>query len=70
MLTILTADDVAEQLAVSRDKVYRLISSGSLHAINVGVNPDRACYRILPSDFELFLTSRSTSPLTNPMPEL
>jgi excisionase family DNA binding protein len=52
---VLTAEQVAEFLAVSRKTVYRLIRSGQLIAARVGRQ-----YRIPKSNVALFLASRST----------
>lgn len=52
---VLTPEQVAEFLAVSRKTVYRLIRNGDLVATRVGRQ-----YRIPRSHLDLFLASRST----------
>jgi excisionase family DNA binding protein len=52
---VLTPEQVAEFLAVSRKTVYRLIRNGHLIAARVGRQ-----YRIPKSNVALFLASRST----------
>jgi excisionase family DNA binding protein len=47
---LLTINDVAHQLAISRDSVYRLLRSGTLPALRVG---ERLRFR--PSDIEAYL---------------
>jgi len=47
---LLTINDVAHQLAISRDSVYRLVRSGALPSLRVG---ERLRFR--PSDIEAYL---------------
>jgi excisionase family DNA binding protein len=50
---LLTINDVAHQLAISRDSVYRLVRSGSLIPSRVG---ERLRFR--PEDIEAYLERR------------
>ena len=60
-MAIFTPHDIAEQLGVTQGKVYRLIAIGDLNAIDVSAKADkRPNWRILPSDFEDFVRSRSS----------
>ncbi|MGE5274419.1 MAG: helix-turn-helix domain-containing protein [Verrucomicrobiota bacterium] len=52
-LPLLTINDVARQLAISRDSVYRLVRSGALAPLRVG---ERLRFR--PSDIEAYLARR------------
>ncbi len=71
MATVLTPLDAAEELAVQPAKIYELIGNGSLIAIDVSLKADqRPRWRIRLTDFEAFIASRSSSPLTCPQPEL
>ena len=38
-LELLTADEVAEKLKISRAKVYRLMTTGELKSVPIGGNP-------------------------------
>ena len=47
---LLTVEDVAKKLGVSTTKVYRMIRSGQLEAVNLG-----RLYRITPDAYERML---------------
>ena len=54
---LMTVDEVAKELRVSARKVYQLIQSGDLPAMNIGAG-DRKIFRIERADYEAFLKSR------------
>jgi excisionase family DNA binding protein len=53
---LLTVNDVAARLSISRDTVYRLVRSGALESVRVG---ERLRFRV--SDLEAYL-GRGKSP--------
>lgn len=53
-----SAKDVAERLQTSRRTVYRLVESGKLEAVNVGVGGKRIL-RIIPDSVDEFLLRNS-----------
>ena len=61
----LTVSDVAKELKISRNVVYRLIRNGKLQAVNVvetdGHEAQRGHYRIRRSELEEYLTSAKTT---------
>ena len=58
----LTVDDIAEELRISKNVVYRLIRNGELEAINVvgtdGHIPQRGHYRIKRSSLDKYLEAK------------
>ena len=56
---ILTVQQVAKGVSVSKDSVLRWIASGELNAIDVGSSRGRKCYRIWKSDLLKFLDRRA-----------
>lgn len=54
---LMTVDEVAKELRVNARKVYQLIQSGELIAMNIGTT-ERKIFRIYRSDLEAFLRSR------------
>lgn len=52
---LLTVQQVADQLAVSRSSVYRLIWRGHLRAVDVGYGIERPRYRVTPDDLAALL---------------
>jgi excisionase family DNA binding protein len=58
---LMTVDEVAKMLRVNARKVYQLIQSGELAAMNIGTT-ERRIFRINRSDLEAFLQSRRQKP--------
>ena len=60
----LTVEDIANELRISKNVVYRLIRNGELEAVNVvdskGHIPQRGHYRIKRSCLEKYLESKKT----------
>lgn len=54
---LMTVDEVAKELRVNARKVYQLIQSGELIAMNIGTT-ERKIFRIHRADLEAFLRSR------------
>jgi excisionase family DNA binding protein len=54
---LMTVDEVAKVLRVNARKVYQLIQSGELVAMNIGTT-ERKIFRINRSDLDAFLESR------------
>jgi excisionase family DNA binding protein len=53
-IKLLTPQDVASRLRISRDKVWKLIACGQLKAINLAKpGASRPTYRIRESDFDV-----------------
>ena len=58
---LMTVDEVAKMLRVNARKVYQLIQSGELVAMNIGTT-ERRIFRINRADLEAFLQSRRQKP--------
>lgn len=54
---LMTVDEVAKELRVNARKVYQLIQSGELAAMNIGTE-GRKIFRINRVDLDAFLESR------------
>lgn len=54
---LMTVDEVAKELRVNARKVYQLIQSGELAAMNIGTE-GRKIFRINRGDLDAFLESR------------
>lgn len=54
---LMTVDEVAKELRVNARKVYQLIQSGELSAMNIGTE-GRKIFRINRVDLDAFLESR------------
>ena len=63
----LTVEDIAEELKISKNVVYRLIRNGELEAVNVvgtdGHVPQRGHYRIKRSSLNKYLEAKKVKPL-------
>ena len=57
----LTLEDVAIELAVSRERIWKLIRCGQLPAVNLANNPaSKPTYRVSRADLEAFIQMRKT----------
>jgi len=65
----LTVEDIAEELRISKNVVYRLIRNGELEAVNLvetnGHIAQRGHYRIKRSCLNRYLDSRKVNPIPN-----
>ena len=65
----LTVEDIAEELKISKNVVYRLIRNGELEAVNVvGTNghiAQRGHYRIKRSSLNNYLEAKKVRPMPN-----
>lgn len=57
---LLRPHEVADRLALSVSRVYALVGSGSLPAINVSSSPGRTTLRIREDAFDAWLRERAT----------
>lgn len=65
---VLTVDEAGERLRVKRRTVYRLIATGALRSVHVGVDPSRGL-RVREDDIAAFIEAR-TSDAPTPDPEI
>ena len=63
----LTVEDIAKELKISKNVVYRLIRNGELEAVNVvgtdGHIPQRGHYRIKRSSLNKYLEAKKVRPM-------
>ena len=55
-MMLLTLNDVADRLRVTRRTLYRWIKEGKFHAIKVG-----GCWRVLEEDYQQYLNDARKS---------
>ena len=60
MLEAYTAADCAKMLDIPVKKLYVFIERGDLRAVDVSIKEDNPRWRILKSDFQSFVESRSS----------
>lgn len=57
---LLTIDEVAFQLSLSKSKVYELLNNGSIRVVKIGRSR-----RVSPGDLDLFIEKSKTSKIIN-----
>jgi excisionase family DNA binding protein len=65
----LTVEDIAKELRISKNVVYRLIRNGELEAVNIvetnGRTAQRGHYRVKRSSLKNYLEAKKVKPLSN-----